>query len=136
MKYVRVFSIVVLFFYASQLKAQDKAFQNPDKPAKCKNIKDGKFLRSNYPEGIWYMTVKDNIQTEYYNNGKDFIKSSLVFIDDCNYKAITLEKSDQSHPIQIGDVTHNKIVETEQNFLKIQSKIEKEQFELILIKVK
>jgi hypothetical protein len=65
--------------------------EKPDNPVKCTNIKDGKFLRANYPESIWHMTIKDNVQTEYFNNGKDYIKSTLVFVDDCNYKSIVIE---------------------------------------------
>ncbi len=63
--------------------------------------KEGKFVRPNYPEGTWYVIIKDSIQTEYLNNGKDYIKSTLVFVDDCNYKAIVMEKSDKNDPAQI-----------------------------------
>ncbi|KFF21852.1 hypothetical protein IW22_07965 [Chryseobacterium sp. JM1] len=120
----------------SQAKSQSTTFDKPDQPAKCKSIREGKFLRANYPEEIWYMTVKNNIQTEYFNNGKDHIKSTLVFVDDCNYKAIVLEKSDKTDPVQIGDVFNNQIVETQDNSLKIHSRIEKDQFEVVYIKVK
>ncbi|REC76397.1 hypothetical protein DRF60_13590 [Chryseobacterium elymi] len=120
----------------SQAKSQKTAFDNPDQPAKCKNIREGKFLRPNYPEGIWYMTIKDNIQTEYFNNGKDYIKSTLVFVDDCNYKAIVLDNTANDDRIHIGDVFSNKIVETQDNALKVHTKIENSQYEVIYIKVK
>lgn len=135
MNYLKLLSMIVLFSGFSTIKAQDSTIKTPDKPANCKNIKSGKFLRDNYPEAIWYMTIEENVQTEYFNNGKDFIKSALVFVDDCNYKAIVLEKSDKSDPVQAGDVFNNKIVETEGNFLKVYSKIQNEQIEMILVKV-
>jgi hypothetical protein len=139
MKYLKTLSIGVLLFTAFQAKAQinqDTTLKNPDKPTKCKNIKEGKFLRDNYPESIWYMTVKDNVQTEYFNNGKDYIKSSLVFLDDCSYKAVVIEKTDQSDPTKIGDTVDNKILQTEKNFLRISSTFDKQVFEKILIKIK
>lgn len=134
MTHLKIASAALLMLVFSEAKSQKTVFDKPDQPAKCKNIRDGKFLRVNYPAGIWYMTIKDNIQTEYLNNGKDFIKSTLVFVDDCNYKVIVLEKSDKSNPLQVGDVFNNKIVETQDNLLKVQSKIENDQFEIIYAK--
>ncbi|PIF46042.1 hypothetical protein CLU96_3060 [Chryseobacterium sp. 52] len=136
MNHLKIGATALLMLICSQAKSQDIKFDKPDQPAKCKNIRDGKFLRVNYPEGIWYMTIKDNIHTEYFNNGKDFIKSTIVFVDDCNYKVIVLEKSDKNDPVQIGDVFNNKIVETQDNLLKVHSKIENDQFEIIYVKVK
>lgn len=136
MKHLKIASAALLMLVFSQAKSQNTEFEKPDQPAKCKSIRAGKFLRANYPEGIFYMTIKDNVQTEYFNNGKDYIKSTLVFIDDCNYKSIVLEKSDKNDPVQIGDVFNNKIVETQDNLVKIQSKIDSNQFEVIYIKEK
>lgn len=133
MKHLKIGSAALLMLIFSQVKSQKTAF---DKPAKCKNIREGKFLRPNYPEGIWYMTIKDNIQTEYLNNGKDFIKSTLVFVDDCNYKAIVLDMTANDNRIHIGDVFSNKIVETQDNVLKVHTKVENSQYELIYIKAK
>lgn len=147
MKYIKTISVAVLFLGVSQMNAQKKSTadtakkettqQKPvDNPTKCSNIKEGTFLRSNYPKNLWYMIVKDNVQTEYFNDGKDFIKSTMVFIDDCNYKSIVLEKTDATNPIKVGDVFSNKVLATQDNFLKIQTKIDQDQFDLVLIKAK
>ena len=146
MKYIKTISVAILFLSVSQMNAQKKTTdtkkkevvqQKPvDNPTKCSNIKEGTFLRSNYPQNLWYMTVKDNVQTEYFNDGKDFIKSTLVFIDDCNYKSIVLEKTDATNPIKVGDVFSNMILATQDNYLKIQTKIDQDQFDLVLIRVK
>lgn len=136
MKHLKMASAVLLMLVFSQAKSQKTASGKPDEPAKCKEIREGKFLRPNYPEGIWYMTVKDNIQMEYTNNGKDYIKSSLVFVDDCNYKAIVLEKTGGDKRINPGDVFNNQIVETQNNMIKVHSKVENGKFEVIYIKVK
>lgn len=136
MNFFKVLSAGFLLLSASQIKAQESAQQKLDNPIKCSNIKEGKFLRANYPEAIWHMIIKDNVQTEYFNNGKDFVKSTLVFLDDCNYKAIVTEKSSKEDPAQIGDVFNNKIIATQDNMLKVNSKIEGSQFDIVYIKVK
>lgn len=136
MKFFKVFSAGIFLMAAAQAQAQTTESKKTDNPAKCANIKEGKFLRANYPESIWHMTIKDNVQTEYFNNGKDYIKSTLVFVDDCNYKAIVMEKSDKNDPAQIGDVFNNKVVATQDNLLKVNTKIEGSQFDMVYIKVK
>ncbi|UHO40047.1 hypothetical protein H5J24_08550 [Chryseobacterium capnotolerans] len=136
MNLLKAFLAGILLLTASQVKSQQKEQKKPDNPTKCINIKEGKFLRINYPESLWYMTIKDNIQTEYTNNGKDFIKSTLVFVDDCNYKSIVMEKSENSNRIQIGDVFNNKVVATQDNLVKVNTKIEGTQFDVVYMKVK
>ncbi|MEF9478109.1 hypothetical protein OWR28_10780 [Chryseobacterium sp. 1B4] len=136
MNLLKIFSAGILLTAAIQVDAQATGQKKPDNPPKCGNIKEGKFVRPNYPEEIWHMTIKDNIQTEYLNNGKDYIKSTLVFVDDCNYKVIVMEKSDKNNPAQIGDVFNNKIVATQDNLLKVNTKIEGTQFDVVYVKVK
>ncbi|SIQ33160.1 hypothetical protein SAMN05880574_11069 [Chryseobacterium sp. RU37D] len=146
MNFLKVFSVAVLFLGVSQLNAQKKDTktiqkeapkQKPvDNPTKCSNIKEGIFLRTNYPKNLWYMTVKDNVQTEYYNEGKDYIKSSMVFIDDCNYKLIVIEKTDKDNTIKVGDVYTNKVVATQDSYIKIQSQFDGTTSYLILAKAK
>jgi hypothetical protein len=147
MNFLKIFSAAVLVLGASQMNAQKKGTATPkkevpqqkkqvDNPTKCSNIKEGTFLRTNYPKNLWYMTVKDNVQTEYYNGGKDYIKSSMVFLDDCNYKLIVLEKTEKNNPIKVDDVFTNKVVATQDNYIKIESKIAGDKYDLILIKLK
>ncbi|MCS4304642.1 MULTISPECIES: hypothetical protein [Chryseobacterium] len=136
MRLLKAFSAGVLLLMTSQVKSQQTVQKKPDNPTKCTNIKEGKFLRANYPEAIWHMTIKDNVQTEYFNNGKDYIKSTLVFVDDCNYKSIVMEKSDKNDPVQIGDVFSNRVVATQDNLLKINTKIAGSEFNVVYIKIK
>lgn len=147
MKGIKTISVAVLFFGIFQINAQKKETDTKkkevvqqkavDNPPKCSNIKEGTFLRSNYPKNLWYMTVKDNVQTEYYNDGKDFVKSTMVFIDDCNYKSIVIENNNQQdNRIKVGDVFSNKIVATQDRYLKVENKIDNDQYHFILIKEK
>jgi len=145
MNFLKVISVAVLFLGISQVKAQKqeiKTIQREvpkskqiDNPTKCANIKEGTFLRTNYPKNLWYMTVKDNIQTEYYNNGKDFIKSSMVFVDNCNYKLMVLEVKGEDKRIKVDDVFTNKVIATQDNYIKIESKIAGDTYNLILAKL-
>jgi hypothetical protein len=148
MNYVKTLSVVALFLGISQIHAQKKADvkksepkkeavkQNPaDNPTKCANIKEGTFLRINYPKNLWYMTVKDNVQTEFYNDGKEYVKSSMVFLDDCTYKAMVTEVKDYDR-IKVDDVFTNKIIATQDNYIKVQSQIAGDKYDFILVKVK
>ncbi|WP_312399363.1 hypothetical protein [Chryseobacterium sp.] len=145
MNIFKVFAVAALVLGTTQINAQKKNKENTtkkeapqqkavDNPTKCANIKEGTFLRTNYPKNLWYMTIKDNVQTEYYNDGKDFIKSNLVFVDDCNYKVIVLEKTEKDNPMKVGDVMSNKVVATQDNLIKINSQLNGELFDLVIMK--
>lgn len=146
MNFFKLFSVAILFLGASQFNAQKKTEtaqkkavpqqKAVDNPTKCSNIKEGTFLRTNYPKNIWYMSVKDNIQTEYFNDGKEYIKSSMVFIDECNYKLMVLETKTNDNRIKVDDVFTNKVVATRDNYIKIESKIAGDKYDLILVKLK
>lgn len=146
MNIFKVLAVAALVLSTSQINAQKKKKENTvkkevaqqkplDNPVKCGNIKEGTFLRINYPKNLWYLTVKDNVQTEYYNNGKDYIKSTMVFVDDCNYKAIVLDKSEKDNPVKVGDVYSNRIFATQDNFIRIESVLNGEKYDLPLEKV-
>ncbi|EJL68188.1 hypothetical protein, partial [Chryseobacterium populi] len=57
------------------------------------------------------------------------------FVDDCNYKVVITEKSDESHPIKLGEVLINRVVETDHNFIKIESEYNNDTFEFVFDKV-
>ncbi|MDH6253945.1 hypothetical protein M2347_003672 [Chryseobacterium sp. H1D6B] len=135
MKHFNFLFILFLFIGFSKVKSQENAFLGTDNPAKCENIKEGKFLRVGYPVTEWVMTVKDNIQTEYYNDGKDYVKSRLEFVDDCHYKVIITAKSDENYPVKLGETVLNEITETDRNFIKLKSEYNNKTFDVILNKI-
>jgi len=135
MKHLNIVLIVLLCFSFSKLKSQQNMFLSTDKPAKCQNIRSGKFLRVDFPIDKWVMTVQDNTQTEYYNDGKDYIKSHLDFVDDCSYKVTVIGKSDEKNPIKLGEVMVNRIMETDRGFIKLTSEYNNKTSEFILSKV-
>ncbi|MCQ9639092.1 hypothetical protein MP478_06775 [Chryseobacterium sp. WG14] len=136
MRLLKFFPVMMVLLGVSQVKAQRFELKKPDNPARCSSIKEGRFVRVDYPAGIWNMTIKDNVQTEYFNNGKDYIKSSLVFLNDCSYKAIVIEKTALNDRIKVGDVFSNTITKTQDNYLQIQTRIGNSQIELIYAKAK
>lgn len=145
MTLIKIFSAAVLLAGFSAVNAQKKetktvqkeaAKQKPaDNPTKCTNIKEGTFVRYNYPKNLWYMTVKDNVQTEYQNDGKDYVKSSMIFIDDCNYKLMVLDVKGEDKRIKADDVFTNKILATQDNYIKIESRIAGDTYNMVLVKI-
>lgn len=128
------FLVIVFIFCSSKLKSQEH-FLLPDSPAKCYLMKEGKFLREGDPARKWYLVIKKDSQREYTNNGKDYIKYKIEFLDDCTYKATVTGKSDGKNAIRIGDIITNKIIETDHQFIKISSQYFNKTDEIILEKI-
>lgn len=128
------FLLIALIFFSSNLKSQEH-FLLPDSPTKCHLIKEGKFIREGESAKKWNIVIKKDSQREYTNNGKDYIKYKIEFLDDCTYKTTVTGKSDGKNPIRIGDVITNKIIETDHQFIKISSQYFNKTDEIILEKV-
>jgi hypothetical protein len=60
----------------------------------------------------------------------------MVFLDDCNYKLIVLEVKGDENRIKVDDVFTNKVLATQDNYLKIESQIAGDKYNLVLVKVK
>ena len=78
-------------------------------------------------------------QYNLYENGKKNVKFKREFLNDCEYKITVIEKSDENFPVNIGDVSFVKIIETQCNFIKIKytdENLNKEkEFEFVLEKL-
>jgi len=133
---MRIFSllVLVLIFCSSQMKSQEH-FLLPDSPAKCHLIKEGKFIKEGDSAKNWNIVIKKDSQREYTNNGKDYIKYKIEFLDDCTYKTTVTGKSDGKNPVRIGDIITNKIIETDHQFIKIQSLYFNKADEFVLEKI-
>lgn len=126
--------LIAFLFCSFKLNAQEH-FLLPDEPAKCHLIKEGKFIKEGDSAKKWHLIIKKNSQREYTNNGKDYIKYKIEFLDDCTYKTTVTGKSDGKNPIRIGDVMTNKIIETDHQFIKISSQYFNKKDEFVLEKV-
>lgn len=128
------FLFIILIFCSSKVKSQEH-FLLPDSPTKCHLMKEGKFIKEGDSAKKWNIVIKKDSQREYTNNGKDYIKYKVEFLDGCTYKTIVTGKSDGKNAIRIGDVITNKIIETDHQFIKISSQYFNKTDEIILEKI-
>lgn len=133
---MKVYSILVIIFIfcSSKVKSQEH-FLLPDSPPKCNLIKEGKFIKEGGSAKKWNIVIKKDSQREYTNNGKDYIKYKIEYLDDCTYKTTVTGKSDGKNPVRIGDVITNKIIETDHQFIKIQTLYFNKADEIVLEKI-
>jgi len=57
-------------------------------------------------------------------------------VSDCEYKLIAVEKTEKENPIKVGDIFTNKVIATQDNYIKIQSKFENDTYNFVLMKAK
>lgn len=133
---MRTYSIILilLLFFSAQVKSQEH-FLLPDTPPKCHLIKEGKFIKEGESAKNWNIVIKKDSQREYTNNGKDYIRYKIEFLDGCTYKTTVVGKSDGKNPIRIGDFMTNTIIETDHQYIKISSQYFNKTSEIILEKV-
>lgn len=128
------FILILLLFFSVQAKSQEH-FLLSDTPPKCHLIKEGKFIKDGVSEKKWNIVIKKDSQREYTNNGRDYIKYKIEFLDDCTYTTTVTGKSDGKNPIRIGDFMTNTIIETDHQYIKISSQYFNKTDEIILEKL-
>ncbi len=136
-RFHKLFAFIFLV-YCSQSNAQTDYMQNPDVKPKCENIKSGTFMSLEVPEEEWTMVIDKDIQTEYFDNGKNFIKAKMHFETEnpCKYHLVVTENTDPSNGILKGTVYHNTILQTELNMIRIKSENDEVGTVLTLEKIK
>ncbi|MFU8970436.1 hypothetical protein ACM642_04110 [Chryseobacterium sp. CY353] len=128
------FLILIFIFCSSKMKAQEH-FLLPDSPTKCNLIKEGKFIKEGESAKKWNILIKKDSQREYFNNNKDYIKYKIDFVDNCTYKATVTAKTDGKYPMRIGDVVTYKVLETDHQFIKIETVNYNKKEEIVLEKI-
>ncbi|WP_219969169.1 hypothetical protein [Chryseobacterium chendengshani] len=116
------------------MKSQEH-FLLPDEPAKCHLIREGKFVKEGTSAKKWHLVIKNDSQREYTNNGKDYIKYKIEFLENCTYKTTVTGKSNGKNTMRLGDVIINKIMETDHQFIKISSQYFNKTDEFVLEKI-
>ncbi len=109
------------------VQAQERTIPDKDDVPNCKLMTSGKFINMETDDRVtsgYYIIIKDGIETEYAEDGKYFVKSSLVFDTDCTYRAITIESDIPNFPSKKGDVLNSEILETstKHNLIKMRAK--------------
>ncbi|MFC4816649.1 hypothetical protein [Flavobacterium sp. GCM10023249] len=85
MKLFQSISIVSLLFVGINSFAQEA------KATDCKILKDIKMRYTEEANKNSYVIIQGNTHTEYVENGKYIIKSTLNWINDCEYDATLIE---------------------------------------------
>ena len=70
----------------------------------CSIMKSGKFKYLEAQDTSAFFEITDTSHTEYYNNGKYYIKSEMSWISDCQYSMKMLENTIPEFPFKPGDV--------------------------------
>lgn len=108
MKKILVFLLFLIVGFSST--AQQKGND-------CSRLKHSRlhFLNSEYVES--YVIIDNNQHTEYFDNEGRFIKSELIWVNDCEYNAKIIEINIPDVPFKIGDVLNVKITNILNNFV-------------------
>lgn len=119
----------ILFSITSIVKSQNDAhwLVNKDAVTDCSLLKSAKFLNqeteSKVTEG-YAIEFKGNFVIETIENGKYFLKCSIVFDTKCSYTLTVLETTVPGYENQIGTKIETEILETSKvdNLVKIRSR--------------
>ena len=97
MKLFKTFIFIVFVIFTSH------SFSQNITTADCTVLKNCKLKYFDLDDTTAYVTIKANRHTEYINGGKNFIKSNLDWINDCEYIATIIEINIDHSPFVIGD---------------------------------
>ncbi len=97
MKLLKTFFTIALFISASY------SFSQKQSSTDCTVLKNCKLRYFDIDDATAYVTIKGNRHTEFINGGKNFIKSNLDWINDCEYIATIIEINVDHSPFVIGD---------------------------------
>lgn len=89
------------FFYVAKKQSTEKV--------NCSLLKNCKLIYSEADDDSTYIIIKDNIFTEYPNGGKNYIKSNLEWVNECEYNAIVTELTTNDLNFKLGDKINVKI---------------------------
>ena len=101
----------------------------------CKILHSGTFKYANTVPEI-KVVIKGNKHTEYYENGKYFIKSTLNWTNECEYDMTMTEITIPDFPYKTGDVMNVKINKVINNEIYYTSTVQGKSWEGQLIKLK
>jgi hypothetical protein len=99
------------------------AFSQPD----CSGFKKGKFQYVDMP-GSWFI-IQGNKHTEYLENGKYYIQSSLKWNSDCSYTTVLKKSTVPDFPYKPGDTMTVTFTRTEEDIIYFASELKGEKSE-------
>jgi hypothetical protein len=99
------------------------SFSQPD----CKEYKKGKFRYVDMPSA-WFV-IDGNKHTEYIENGKYIIESSLKWNSDCSYTTVLKKSTLPDFPYKPGDAMTVTFVKTEEGIIYFEAELKGEKSE-------
>ena len=93
----------------------------------CSVLKNGKFKYVDNPSA-WFV-IKGNKHTEYLENGKYYIKSSLKWTSDCSYTMTMVKCTAPDFPFKPKDVMTVNITKIEDGVIYFSSEVKGEKAE-------
>jgi hypothetical protein len=89
----------------------------------CDTLHSGTFVYFDANDEEVYITIKDDIHTEYYAYGKYTVQASLEWTDDCSYVATLEESTVPNFPAKKGDKMVTRFIRTEENKVVYESTV-------------
>jgi hypothetical protein len=99
------------------------AFSQPD----CGGLKKGKFQYVDQPAS-WFV-IDGNKHTEYLENGKYYIQSSLKWNSDCSYTTVLKKSTVPDFPYKPGDEMKVTFTKTDEGIIYFAAELKGEKSE-------
>ena len=93
----------------------------------CSVLKNGKFKYVDNPEA-WFV-IKGNKHTEYLQNGKYYIQSTLKWVSDCTYTMTMKKCTVPDFPYKPNDVMTVTITDIQDGIIYFSTEIQGERME-------
>lgn len=89
---------LILFIASSTL-----SYSQTTEKINCSILKNCKLKYFEIDDNLTYILIKDNKHIEFPNNGKNYIKSNLEWVNECEYNATIIEITVIDSQFKIGD---------------------------------
>ncbi len=103
---------LILILGAVPAIGQEHLFLNFDSIPNCEMMKDGTFINTDQPRTAYYMVVKDGVQTEYVQDGKYYVRSSMEWLSPCSYRSVVIEVTIPGYNVKPGESATTEVLQT------------------------
>ncbi|TCC94168.1 hypothetical protein EZ428_05155 [Pedobacter frigiditerrae] len=119
---MKIYKILMLLTAISFAAIYSSCSQKQEK-LDCKNLRNVKLKYLDADDTTAYIVISGNRHMEYYNAGKNFIKSEVKQVNDCEINVFFLESNIKDLPFKKGDVLNIVFDKVENGVLHCQTKM-------------
>lgn len=101
----------------------------------CSIMKTGTFKYMEAEDTTAYFVITPTSHTEFYANGKYYIKSKMKWLNDCEYKLTMTAITIPEFPFKPGEEMKVKITEVEGNLVHYTSEVNGRKWETYVTKL-